>query len=326
MKDDDFWPSSSTPTLPRIQFLFGESRQDCFTFLLVHCAMGNIAANGNAMIRRDRRRELTIVFYFIFGFIMIRIWILLIESHDILIEVIGGIVTFLLITVLYIRYRMQRNQQLEEEERLRGLHPEVNSTDLALLQALFRTPQLGLSQDVINSLYFFKYSEETASKLKSGENTEIINISIDRVGPDDCTVPTATGDLESQTTTDTSVPSTCCSICLAEYALEDDLMRLPCRHAYHKTCVSEWLQRHTQCPLCKQDVLSVLEQQLVARRHLDRLRGVDTHNYAPADNEEVRSSESAPVTPYQYAAVATPAASAPTAGASTPTTPNTPLL
>jgi len=277
---------------------------------------------------------LTIVFYFIFGFIMIRIWILLIESHDILIEVIGGIVTFLLITVLYIRYRMQRNQQLEEEERLRQLHPEVNSTDLALLQALFRTPQQGLSPDVINSLYCFKYSEEVSNKMKSGDSTDLINISIDPAGQDGHAAPTSTGDLESQSTTDSGVPSTCCSICLAEYALNDDLMRLPCRHAYHKTCVSEWLQRHTQCPLCKRDVLAMFEQQLVAQQHLDWVHSLNAGSSwaAPADSAEIRSSGGIPVltTPYPYVAVVAPSdpASAPdaTSDAAVATMPNTPAL
>lgn len=46
-----------------------------------------------------------------------------------------------------------------------------------------------------------------------------------------------------------------CSICLAEFALEGELVRvLPCQHFFHPPCVDEWLQNRNTCPLCKQQV------------------------------------------------------------------------
>ncbi|KAH9260580.1 hypothetical protein BASA81_001047 [Batrachochytrium salamandrivorans] len=46
-----------------------------------------------------------------------------------------------------------------------------------------------------------------------------------------------------------------CSICLAEFAAEGELVRvLPCQHYFHPPCVDEWLQNRNTCPLCKQQV------------------------------------------------------------------------
>ena len=33
-----------------------------------------------------------------------------------------------------------------------------------------------------------------------------------------------------------------CLICLDDYQLEDDIRVMSCRHAFHQTCVDEWLQ------------------------------------------------------------------------------------
>lgn len=196
------------------------------------------------------------IFYFIGGFVLIRIWIFLIESESVLVESVGAAVTFLLLIALLLRYRILRNRE-EEEERQRQLHPEVNGADLALLRSLFRNPQLGLSQEAIDSLLCFKYSPHSkysGSDSKSTAGTD------NNGGPSEGHVIFASNvDIENQTNPG-NVHETCCSVCLADYVDGDELMMLPCQHAYHKVCVSEWLQRQSQCPLCKQDVLCMLDQ------------------------------------------------------------------
>ncbi|RKO97171.1 hypothetical protein CXG81DRAFT_3810, partial [Caulochytrium protostelioides] len=42
-----------------------------------------------------------------------------------------------------------------------------------------------------------------------------------------------------------------CSICLEDYTRGERLITLPCRHVFHKTCISMWLQSHKECPICR---------------------------------------------------------------------------
>ncbi|KAH7923825.1 hypothetical protein BV22DRAFT_1196412 [Leucogyrophana mollusca] len=43
-----------------------------------------------------------------------------------------------------------------------------------------------------------------------------------------------------------------CLICLDDYAVEEDIRVLGCRHAFHKTCVDRWLQTgRNNCPACR---------------------------------------------------------------------------
>eukprot|EP00042_Codosiga_hollandica_P037929 m.303899 g.303899 ORF g.303899 m.303899 type:complete len:294 (+) comp55259_c0_seq2:214-1095(+) len=49
---------------------------------------------------------------------------------------------------------------------------------------------------------------------------------------------------------------TCC-ICLVEYADQDLVTTLPCRHFFHQSCITPWLrERSRSCPFCKRDPLA----------------------------------------------------------------------
>lgn len=46
-----------------------------------------------------------------------------------------------------------------------------------------------------------------------------------------------------------------CLICLDDYVPEDNLRLLSCRHAFHKTCVDQWLTLgKNNCPACRTTV------------------------------------------------------------------------
>jgi hypothetical protein len=49
--------------------------------------------------------------------------------------------------------------------------------------------------------------------------------------------------------------SAACSICIASHARRGSV-RLRCGHCYHRTCISQWLQRADTCPMCRTRVLS----------------------------------------------------------------------
>ncbi|ANM64623.1 RING/U-box superfamily protein [Arabidopsis thaliana] len=45
-----------------------------------------------------------------------------------------------------------------------------------------------------------------------------------------------------------------CAICREELAANERLSELPCRHYYHKECISNWLSNRNTCPLCRHNV------------------------------------------------------------------------
>jgi len=59
----------------------------------------------------------------------------------------------------------------------------------------------------------------------------------------------------SQHENDGKVSSNCldrCLICLDDYQPEEDIRVMSCRHAFHQTCVDEWLQTgRNNCPACR---------------------------------------------------------------------------
>lgn len=49
-----------------------------------------------------------------------------------------------------------------------------------------------------------------------------------------------------------------CSICLCPFEPAEEICwssNKRCKHSFHKNCMSEWLQRHSDCPQCRQDYL-----------------------------------------------------------------------
>ncbi|XP_077224362.1 RING-H2 finger protein ATL52-like [Tasmannia lanceolata] len=53
------------------------------------------------------------------------------------------------------------------------------------------------------------------------------------------------------------VEGTECSVCLNEFQEDENLRLLPkCSHAFHLPCIDTWLKSHTNCPLCRANVVS----------------------------------------------------------------------
>ncbi|RLN08421.1 hypothetical protein C2845_PM11G13220 [Panicum miliaceum] len=42
-----------------------------------------------------------------------------------------------------------------------------------------------------------------------------------------------------------------CAICLKDFGAEETLRAMPCSHAFHQHCISQWLHRNPNCPLCR---------------------------------------------------------------------------
>ena len=42
-----------------------------------------------------------------------------------------------------------------------------------------------------------------------------------------------------------------CAICISDFAPDEELVTLPCRHCFHAGCAAQWLRRSDACPLCR---------------------------------------------------------------------------
>lgn len=45
-----------------------------------------------------------------------------------------------------------------------------------------------------------------------------------------------------------------CPICYVDYTSLEKLKQLPCDHAFHPSCIKEWLKKKCTCPMCNAKV------------------------------------------------------------------------
>mmetsp|Transcript_135840 Transcript_135840/g.421983 ORF Transcript_135840/g.421983 Transcript_135840/m.421983 type:complete len:150 (-) Transcript_135840:187-636(-) len=44
-----------------------------------------------------------------------------------------------------------------------------------------------------------------------------------------------------------------CALCLEEYTQGEEVLKLPCGHLFHETCVGPWFAKSLLCPLCQRE-------------------------------------------------------------------------
>lgn len=49
-----------------------------------------------------------------------------------------------------------------------------------------------------------------------------------------------------------------CPICTEEILLRDLAKLDPCNHEFHQECINQWLEDHSTCPNCRQEVSQVV--------------------------------------------------------------------
>ncbi|XP_041087427.1 E3 ubiquitin-protein ligase Praja-2 [Polyodon spathula] len=73
----------------------------------------------------------------------------------------------------------------------------------------------------------------------------------------------------------------CCAICCCEYMKDEIATELPCRHVFHKSCVTRWLQKSGTCPVCRHVLSPALPDCAVATTFvLDHDTPPSTHSAA----------------------------------------------
>lgn len=77
----------------------------------------------------------------------------------------------------------------------------------------------------------------------------------DRPGPPPASEPTIdalpTVKITSEhLTNDTSQ----CTVCMEDFIVGGEANELPCKHIYHKNCITPWLRLHNSCPICRREL------------------------------------------------------------------------
>lgn len=63
------------------------------------------------------------------------------------------------------------------------------------------------------------------------------------------------------------IEGTDCSVCLSEFEDDESLKLLPkCSHAFHVTCIDTWLKSHSNCPLCRANIVLVNASPVIEAR------------------------------------------------------------
>jgi hypothetical protein len=51
-----------------------------------------------------------------------------------------------------------------------------------------------------------------------------------------------------------------CNICMDEYKIGDNIVKLACNHIFHKDCIKNWLcNERVTCPVCRKDIRNDLQ-------------------------------------------------------------------
>ncbi|KAK9129885.1 hypothetical protein Sjap_010372 [Stephania japonica] len=90
------------------------------------------------------------------------------------------------------------------------------------------------------------------------------------------------------------VQVTDCSVCLSEFQEGESVRLLPkCGHAFHLPCIDTWLKSHSNCPLCRANVVSsaaTLPVRVVLP--IDQQSATDTTTTTPSQQNQLTNNHS----------------------------------
>ena len=46
-----------------------------------------------------------------------------------------------------------------------------------------------------------------------------------------------------------------CAICFEDINIDEKIIKLPCKHYYHKLCLLPWIDISKTCPICRTDIV-----------------------------------------------------------------------
>ena len=220
-------------------------------------------------------------------------WQMIIESDNEYLETAAALVSVLLIgsVSIYVyrrirAYRQGLNELRQAHPLSPGEHDDPGSVQLRLyLQQIYgRSVDVdallsrtgGLSTQIIDTLVrSYTYSSEGKTYLLHANDVELGITRTNTASTSSQHITSGCEEIHCENVVDSSSfdsvkcaeepsfgsaslgnssISTECSVCLMEFKEGDALSELPCRHIYHRSCVTEWLLLQNACPMCKQSL------------------------------------------------------------------------
>lgn len=243
----------------------------------------NNAAMVQPRIVRQRanyqyRKELEYLAYFAIFAIGFRLWLYVIDSQDVLFKVLAGFGTALTFLVLYLRYRRRQaqlnNGALININDIPRHHVEapLNAPVERMRGFLRQSAQQGrIVEELVDLLPRRAYERlqrsnsqrDRTNKLACSLGMSVVEVCHDQIQSEDLEAGNNSNNHSPIQSKLSSEDTMLCSICLDEYVDGAILVRLPCRHEYHESCVLQWMGHNDRlrnycCPLCKQDVALML--------------------------------------------------------------------
>eukprot|EP00741_Cyanophora_paradoxa_P011596 tig00020563_g11204.t1 len=98
-----------------------------------------------------------------------------------------------------------------------------------------------------------------------------------------------------------------CHVCLDEFSAGQTAAALPCIHIYHEKCIEGWFSRSLTCPMCRADVLALLQENGVGGGEKDKAAGQSAGGPSKAaPGESAPSSSSSSSAPPQSSSSSSP--------------------
>jgi len=112
---------------------------------------------------------------------------------------------------------------------------------------------------IIKSSYehsHFRYDCIITSQKYHTEYDRIVNHSHNTLLIPHIQTPLMVSSIPIATTISFNAQTDECSICLTQFVQSDDVVELPCKHTFHRSCVLRWFREKTDCPVCRQSARS----------------------------------------------------------------------
>jgi len=138
--------------------------------------------------------------------------------------------------------------------------------------------------------------EHTTSNYNTSSNSAIMNLASSiRSSLTTAQMPWERRPSSSQHVVDSKKQ---CPICLDDYDIGDEICSSPnheCPHVFHVACMSEWLMKRNECPLCRADYLKVSNDEEEGRSERVETANGTSINIASANATAAVSSSSSPL-------------------------------